>query len=121
MNSGAYQLYIKVKKDLRIRVGSLGVCFFPAGNYIYTGSAMKNLEQRIARHIEGAKKIHWHIDYLLSSKHAEIVKVRKYSSTERKECYYNQKILKKKGAFVPAKGFGSSDCRKCESHLVGIR
>ncbi|MCL5990492.1 MAG: GIY-YIG nuclease family protein [Bacteroidetes bacterium] len=120
MNSGAYQLYIHVKKDLRIKVGSLGICSFSASLYVYTGSAMKNLEQRIARHLAGAKKIHWHIDYLLSSRHTEIIKVRKYPSTERKECYYNQKIMKKKGAFVPVKGFGSSDCRVCKSHLVGI-
>ncbi|TAL67578.1 MAG: GIY-YIG nuclease family protein [Bacteroidetes bacterium] len=121
MNSGTYQLYIHVKKDLKIKVGSLGVCFFPKGLYNYTGSAMKNLEQRIARHKSKVKKIHWHIDYLLTSKSTEIIKVRKYPSTERKECYYNQKMTRKKGAFIPVKGFGSSDCRECESHLVGIR
>ena len=120
MNSGTYQLYIHVKKDLKIRVGALGVCIFPKGNYVYTGSAMANLEQRIARHKSKVKKIHWHIDYLLSSKYTEIVKVKKYTSNVKKECYYNHKILKKKGAFIPVNGFGSSDCSECESHLIGI-
>ncbi|MBI5324245.1 MAG: GIY-YIG nuclease family protein [Ignavibacteriae bacterium] len=120
MNSGAYQLFILVNKNLKIKIGSLGICNIKAGQYVYTGSAMNNLSKRILRHRTKVKKIHWHIDYLLNSKQVEIIKVKKYPSTEKLECYYNQKIFKRKGAYVPIKGFGSSDCRECESHLVGM-
>ena len=35
------------------------------GIYIYTGSAKKNIDSRIKRHLSNSKKLHWHIDYLL--------------------------------------------------------
>ncbi|HSF57479.1 MAG TPA: DUF123 domain-containing protein [Candidatus Binatia bacterium] len=47
-------------------MGKLGDAVFPAGTYVYTGSAMKGLAARVKRHCSRKKKIHWHIDYLLT-------------------------------------------------------
>jgi Uri superfamily endonuclease len=121
MNSGAYQLYIRVNRKVRLKIGALGSFIFPTGIYVYTGSAMKNLTQRVERHKSKTnKKIRWHIDYLLASPAVEIIDVKIYYSKLSRECYYNQKILKMKNAFIPAPGFGSSDCKDCPAHLVGI-
>lgn len=46
---------------------STSVCFdFPAGLYSYTGHAAK-FRGLVVRHLSGAKKMHWHIDYLLAA------------------------------------------------------
>ena len=37
---------------------------FSAGVYVYTGSATRGLEARIARHQRADKKIRWHFDHL---------------------------------------------------------
>lgn len=118
MNSGAYQITLELTSDLEIMVGRLGLCRFPKGKYIYTGSAMKNLRQRVSRHLSAGKKIKWHIDYLLSDSSCRILNAALFYSDIREECELNLKTMLEMGASVPVKGFGSSDCRKCESHLV---
>ena len=110
----SYQLTLKISEEISIRIGRLGVFNFPAGRYIYTGSAEKNIEQRIARHLRKEKKIHWHIDYLTTHRSVEIIEVRR---SEEDECSLNQKT---KGR-ITAPGFGASDCTKaCGSHLKYI-
>lgn len=109
----SYQIFINLKKDIKIQIGKLGLFDFPKGNYIYTGSAKKNIDQRIKRHLSrlAGKKLHWHIDYFLANENIEIVEVKKY---EIAECELNQQT---KGEII-IKGFGSSDCKKqCGSHL----
>lgn len=51
-----YCLLIELKSAQKIKVGKLGVFEFPQGYYIYTGSAMNNLNARIARHFSKKKK-----------------------------------------------------------------
>lgn len=119
LDSGCYQLKVKIKQNISLKIGALGICNFPKGDYVYTGSAMKNLSQRIARHQRKEKKLRWHIDYLLSHSEVELVEVAVFPSEIKEECFYNQKLINKK-AEVPVKGFGSSDCKKCPSHLVKI-
>ena len=114
-DSGLYQLLIRLNEARRITVGKLGTFDFPAGWYIYTGSAKRGLSARIGRHLRREKCLHWHIDYLLQ--HARIVGIKKYLTTARKECSLNITILNSKKAKTPVKKFGSSDCR-CETHLV---
>lgn len=106
-----YQLLIEVREPLDIEVGRLGRCHFAAGRYIYTGSAKRNFEARIARHLRKDKKPHWHIDHLLTQASVAVVDVRRYSEAE---CDINQR---QPGA-IPLSGFGASDCReRCDSHL----
>ena len=72
----SYQLHINVKDDIEIEIGKLGRFKFLRGNYIYTGSAKKNIDARIARHIYKSKdkKLYWHIDFLLNSASFELKK-----------------------------------------------
>ena len=116
-NSGLYQLHISLSDKETIDVGRLGRYSFPKGKYIYTGSAKRGLNARIERHKRSDKKLHWHIDYLLSSKSTKITSVDVFEFLEGGECALNQSI---EGEHI-ARGFGSSDCQnKCISHLVFV-
>jgi len=114
MCGGVYNLVIYLETERRIQVGRLGDFVFPSGYYVYTGSALKGLEARIARHRRKEKRKWWHIDYLLEW--AEVVEVRTYPTEERKECTLNRKVAKLAGARMVVPGFGASDCG-CETHL----
>ena len=120
INSGAYQIFIYISKNIKLKIGKLGSFEFPKGNYVYTGSAMKNLKQRVARHKSKSKTLKWHIDYLLDNKFVKIKDIKLFFSTQKKECELNQILLVDPNAFVPVKKFGSSDCRNCPAHLVGF-
>ncbi len=110
----SYQLFLLVKDDLTIEVGALGKQHFKAGVYVYTGSARRNMEQRIARHLKKRKPKRWHIDYLTTRREVRIVEVRRF---DEDECTVNQQTA---GEIV-VPGFGASDCkRKCGSHLKFI-
>ncbi len=114
MRGGVYNLVIYLGNKRRIQVGRLGDFVFPAGYYVYTGSALKGLEARVARHRRKQKRKWWHIDYLLER--SEVVEVRTYPTEERKECMLNRKVAGLGGTRVVAPGFGASDCG-CETHL----
>lgn len=106
-----YQLLIEVAAPVCVRVGRLGYIDFPAGLYVYTGSALRNFEARVARHLSVTKKMHWHIDYLLAAPGVEVRDVRRYGETE---CVVNQALAGQ----ILAMGFGASDCQAgCGSHL----
>lgn len=113
-----YQLLIRVAAPVRVAVGRLGECDFPAGEYVYTGSATRNLEARIARHLARKKKLHWHIDYLLAAPGVMVYQVRRLTTPE---CAVNRR----QAGEIVAPGFGASDCRAgCGSHLkrlAGVR
>ena len=107
----SYQLVIEVGSRVRCKVGRLGVVDFPAGVYVYTGSARRNFEARLARHARATKTLRWHIDYLLAAPGVRIVKIVR---SRRDECRLNQSV---KGT-VRVPGFGASDCTAgCGAHL----
>lgn len=117
-DSGCYSLIITLKRRKTIRVGKLGVARFPAGTYVYTGSATKGLAARVRRHCRRKKKIHWHIDHLLTLPDARVKKIITYPPARHQECRQNQRIAARPGAAVILRGFGSSDCAsRCPSHL----
>jgi Uri superfamily endonuclease len=106
-----YQLLIRIERARRVRVGRLGTFTFPAGRYVYTGSARRGLEARVARHLSRAKQLRWHIDYLLAASGVTVESVRRSS---RPECATSLAV----GGGVPVAGFGASDCHSgCRSHL----
>ena len=79
---------------------------------IYVGSAMKNLEARISRHMRKRKKKHWHIDYLRD--HADEIHALPIRTSKRIECELAEAIA---SLMRPVHvGFGCSDC-KCATHL----
>ena len=107
----SYQLFIIITKEIELKVGKLGKFIFPIGSYVYTGSAKKNIDKRIERHLSKKKNLHWHIDYLLKSDAVQIINIKKSRMTE---CSLNKKT---KGTII-INGFGSSDCNLCcKSHL----
>ncbi|MBI4666941.1 MAG: GIY-YIG nuclease family protein [Nitrospinae bacterium] len=112
--SGLYAIVIHLARPKRVTVGKLGVFMFPAGVYVYTGSAIKNLESRVSRHRKKIKTLRWHIDYLRenSSWAGAVV-----FPGMKEECALAARIFKAAGGATICKGFGSSDCH-CESHLA---
>jgi Uri superfamily endonuclease len=107
----SYQLLIDVSQPLRCTIGRLGGFDFPAGRYVYTGSARRNLDARIARHFRHEKALRWHIDYLLTSQGVRVVEVVR---SPRGECALNRASRGRILAF----GFGASDCHAdCGAHL----
>jgi len=116
-DSGLYQLVVRLRESRCIGVGSHGRFSFPVGYYVYTGSARRGLESRIARHMRRRKKMRWHIDYLL--RHGRILVVRKYDS-DQSECELSRRVEDLPGSKVIVRGFGSSDC-ECSTHLFYFR
>ncbi len=126
---GTYALLLKLDKQERITVGKLGTFDFPAGYYLYVGSALGpgGLRARLARHRRGSggssqpssrqmgQKLHWHIDYLLQR--TQLIEVWSVASEERLECKWGEAASRLPGAQVLVRGFGSSDCR-CPAHLI---
>jgi len=114
---GTYVLLVELGQEAVITVGQLGTFCFPAGYYVYVGSALGSggLAARLARHRRRDKKLRWHIDYFLA--HARILDIRTDDSGKRLECAWVCAMLSTPGAQVVAPRFGASDC-SCPSHLV---
>ncbi len=106
-------------KKFNIHYNTLGNQSFQKGYYYYVGSAQKNLTQRIERHLKRYKKQHWHIDYLtcnINTTIKNVYLVKDYSKSY--ECILAKDLLNKYNMQITIKGFGSSDCNSCESHLL---
>jgi len=106
-----YQLIIHLKRPVNIVIGALGKQALAEGYYVYTGSARRNIDKRVARHCRKRKTKRWHIDYITSHPAARVVETRLFSEPE---CQVNQATA---GEIVIA-GLGASDCRAgCGAHL----
>ncbi len=109
-----YQLLLNLRNDACIRVGALGNFCFRKGFYIYSGSARRHMDARLARHQLREKPRRWHVDYLTTHPDCELIASRRSPSDE---CTLNQQT---KGDIVAPK-FGASDCRNgCGSHLLYV-
>lgn len=111
MPAFTYQLHIRLRQSHSLTIGKLGTFDFPAGIYIYTGSARRNMEARIERHLRREKRLRWHIDFLTTCPDAEIIQIDQFGLPE---CQLNQATA----GSILIHGFGASDCRnRCGSHL----
>ena len=117
INSGAYQLMLRLDQDTVIHIGALGERKFSAGVYVYTGRASRYLGRRLRRHLSKEKSLRWHIDYLLQ--YAHIFSIRIFPFAAGEECAINDETLSKSHCSIPVLGFGSSDC-SCRSHLLQV-
>ena len=72
---GIYVLFIRVERDIVVKIGSLGKLKFSKGIYAYVGSAQNGIKKRIARHLKKRKRKFWHIDYLLAQRCVKIEKI----------------------------------------------
>jgi Uri superfamily endonuclease len=112
--AGVYALVLQVTAKAMIAVGRLESLEFVPGVYIYVGSALNSLPGRIARHFRSAKRIRWHIDYLLGDPSVRLLSFAIRSTTHKIECAMSRAI--QESAVASTNGFGSSDCN-CDSHL----
>ncbi len=114
MPTGSYALLLTLDEELVVPVGSLGERVFPAGHYVYVGTAFGpgglsrvDRHRRVAEGTNGTR--HWHIDYLLP--HTTIAAVYTAENT-RHECRVAEALPGRR-----IDGFGASDCT-CPGHLV---
>jgi sugar fermentation stimulation protein A len=112
---GSYLVILGLKRNRTLSVGRLGEVVFRRGFYIYVGSAMANLSQRIERHRRLRKAHHWHIDELRAV--ADFHSVLAIRSSERLECEISKSLSMISEWDIP--GFGSTDC-SCRTHLFGV-
>lgn len=113
--AGSYLLIIALDRPCTISVGALGEHRFPEGTYIYCGSALNGLRSRVARHLRQEKRLHWHVDHLLTVGRA--VGAMMIYSDRRLECDMARSLADMDGVRQHVRGFGSSDCR-CPGHLL---
>lgn len=107
----SYQLVFELTVGKRLNVGQLGTFDFPAGLYVYTGSATRSVLKRIHRHLSREKSCHWHIDTLTLLTTCRFKAIR---LSQQKECDLNQRTP----GWIVAPGMGATDCRhRCNSHL----
>jgi Uri superfamily endonuclease len=127
---GSYALWLHLSQSQNLAVGKLGDFTFPAGDYVYLGSARGpgGLRARLGRHLWGGRfqrkrKIRWHIDYLRAA-----AQVRGFGSqiyrrgiacSAPTECAWSQKLAALPKSRIVAPRFGASDCQSgCAAHLV---
>ncbi len=121
---GAYWLVLYLAAPARLAVGRLGNTVFPAGWYVYTGSARGpgGVRARLGRHLRGSPRRRWHIDALRAvSQPVACGWTTAPDPSPPWECRWAQALAAAPGAFIPLAGFGASDCRHhCPAHLVGF-
>jgi Uri superfamily endonuclease len=118
---GSYLLWLHLPQPQGLSVGKLGFFNFPAGHYIYLGSACGpgGLQARLGRHLRGSGQLHWHIDHLRAAAQVRGFGYAVSATHSSKECDWSQQLAALPDASLPASGFGASDCRsKCAAHLV---
>jgi Uri superfamily endonuclease len=129
-NSGEYILELYLAQPATLQVGRLGKFTFPAGVYLYFGSACGpgGLQARLSRHLlpTSTRRLHWHIDYLRAAAELRAAGYLAISCQElaarRLECLWSQAAASLPGSRAPVPGFGASDCRsRCPAHLLMIR
>ena len=108
---GTYLLIMELDNEVSIMVGKRGVIDFKKACYVYVGSAFRGLDQRIRRHLQYEKKMHWHIDYFRP--HISVIDIVYKENTIKEECTIAQAYERH---FENIPGFGCSGC-SCESHL----
>jgi Uri superfamily endonuclease len=128
-NPGSYILELFLEQPTTLQTGRLGKFTFPAGVYLYFGSAWGpgGLRARLGRHLRPAsmRLLHWHIDYLSAVADLRavgyLIKDDRELNPARLECLWSQAAASLPGSLAPAPGFGASDCQAgCPAHLLFI-
>lgn len=116
--SGAYILLIDLDRPLALDIPTLAPATLPPGRYAYCGSARGpgGIRARVGRHLKSDKRPHWHIDRLTGP--GRIASAQAYP--DGNECTLFARLLNHPGVTVPVPGFGSTDCRRCASHLAAV-
>ena len=113
---GAYVLCLRLGARLSIDIPSLPAGCLASGWYLYAGSARGSggIRARLRRHFRSTKKLHWNIDRLT----VNAGQFAALASADHSECELVDELLKSNRFSIAPAGFGSTDCRLCESHLL---
>lgn len=113
---GAYVLGLRLGEEVPVALTRPAPGSLMPGWYLYMGSARGSggIRARVKRHFRQGKKLHWHIDRLtaVSAEMAALAVAGGY------ECDLVGKLLDHPRFEVAVAGFGNTDCRLCESHLL---
>ena len=117
-DKGAYVLVVELDAPLALAIPSLAPTVLAPGRYAYCGSAYGpgGLKARVGRHLRRENAMRWHIDRLTQAGRVAAVGLEPGGS----ECALVARLMETAGAGVPVRGFGSSDCHRCPSHLVQV-
>lgn len=112
---GAYLLLIGLARSVVLTMTRFSGVTVTPGWYAYAGNAHGpgGLRARVARHLRKDKRAHWHVDHLT---HDASVAALCFPGAD--ECHLVKTLTSVSAFSVPMPGFGSTDCRRCESHLV---
>ncbi len=123
---GVYILILEVSEECNIHIGKTKIFKIDKGIYIYVGSALHSLRRRLKRYLKfrELKKLHWHIDYLLTQCSISNISIiyatlEKYKLSIRPETLLSNLINSLKNT-IPIKGFGCTDLRGVKSNLYKI-
>lgn len=113
---GAYALVLRLDEAIHIEFPRVTRDQLMPGWYVYVGSARGRggIRARVTHHFRSEKTAHWHIDRLTVNA-AEMLAL---AVADGHECELVGKLLKSPEFKAVAAGFGSTDCRLCESHLL---
>ena len=113
---GAYILLLQLNKAAPINIKRLKADSLPPGAYLYVGNAYGpgGLAARLNRHFRKDKKVHWHVDRLT----VQVNELAAMVAPGGDECAIVGALLQTGYFKVAIKGFGSTDCNTCESHLL---
>ncbi len=110
---GAYVLAIALTVPLHLSLPGRRPALLNPGRYLYCGSAKGpgGLRARLARHARCRKNVHWHVDRLTRA--GTIIGAWVFPDGD--EC---DLVAMLSECPVAMRGFGSSDCAQCASHLL---
>lgn len=113
---GAYMLLLRLDVPVTVPSGRNSPFRLEPGWLIYCGSARGpgGLRARLRRHVRRDKPLHWHVDRLTIAA-AEIGAI---PIPDGDECALIAALLRQPAFSVAVSGFGNTDCRVCESHLL---
>ncbi len=115
--SGTYALHLRLDSPQQLTIGKRGDVEFPAGHYLYIGSAFGSggLRGRLKHHLRPVRKPHWHIDYLRQTAPLRTIWYA-ISETVYEHTWANTLLSLTKHQII-APGFRASDCN-CTTHLI---
>lgn len=110
---GAYMIAIELAETIVVTLGGRAAIDLSAGRYLYCGSAKGpgGLKARLSRHLRHGKSVCWHVDQL--TERGSVVGSWIFPGGD--EC---DLVAAMSNVPAPIPGFGSTDCRRCRSHLL---
>ena len=113
---GAYALLLRLDATTGIVLPESASGVLRPGWHVYVGSARGpgGVRARLARHFRKDKSQHWHIDRIT----AIAVGAQACAVPGGNECDIADELLATGTFRMSVSGFGNSDCKRCDSHLL---